>query len=72
MEDASYLDLKDTLIKVLEQKGFMEKLRAEVRAELFHEVSRARFERQLEETGTPLRAPALILGDTAAVLTTLD
>ena len=41
MEDASYLDLKDTLIKVLEQKGFMEKLRAEVRAELFHEVRRA-------------------------------
>ena len=34
----SYLELKDTLCKVLEQRGIMEKLRANVRAELFAEI----------------------------------
>lgn len=36
--DSSYLELKDTLFKVLEQRGILEKLRAEIRAELFAEI----------------------------------
>jgi hypothetical protein len=35
---SSYLELKDTLCKVLEHRGIMDKLRATVRAELFAEI----------------------------------
>jgi len=35
---SSYLELKDTLCKVLEHRGTMDKLRATVRAELFAEI----------------------------------
>lgn len=38
---SSYLELKETLCRVLEQRGVMDKLRATVRAELFAEIDAA-------------------------------